>query len=91
MNDTHLRVLTRGAGDNGAVQLARPLGEVDRQLDRVVLVLLLVGAAGVALGAALGGLVARTALSPVASFRPLSVNVAGMRAHTASLPIAMPL
>ena len=68
VNGTHLRVLTRGAGDRGAVQLARPLDEVDRQLDRVVLVLLLVGAAGVALGAALGALVARTALSPVASF-----------------------
>ena len=68
MNGTHLRVLTRGAGEQGAVQLARPLDEVDRQLDRVVLVLLLVGAAGVALGAALGALVARTALSPVASF-----------------------
>ena len=68
VNGTHLRVLTRGAGGGGAVQLARPLDEVDRQLDRVVLVLLLVGAAGVALGAALGALVARTALSPVASF-----------------------
>ncbi len=68
VNGTHLRVLTRGAGEGGAVQLARPLDEVDRQLDRVVLVLLLVGAAGVALGAALGALVARTALSPVASF-----------------------
>jgi two-component system, OmpR family, sensor histidine kinase MprB len=68
VNGTHLRVLTRGAGDQGAVQLARPLDEVDRQLDRVVLVLLLVGAAGVALGAALGALVARTALAPVASF-----------------------
>ncbi len=68
VNGTHLRVLTRGASDLGAVQLARPLDEVDRQLDRVVLVLLLVGAAGVALGAALGALVARTALSPVASF-----------------------
>ena len=68
VDGTHLRVLTRGAGDRGAVQLARPLDEVDRQLDRVVLVLLLVGAAGVALGAALGAIVARTALSPVASF-----------------------
>ena len=68
VNGTHLRVLTRGAGDRGAVQLARPLDEVDRQLDRVVLVLLLVGAAGVALGAALGALVARTALAPVSSF-----------------------
>ena len=65
VNGTHLRVLTRGAGEQGgAIQLARPLDEVDRQLDRVLLVLLLVGAAGVALGAALGALVARTALSP---------------------------
>jgi two-component system, OmpR family, sensor histidine kinase MprB len=68
VNGTHLRVLTRGAGASGAVQVARPLDEVDRQLDRVLVVLLLVGAAGVALGAALGALVARTALSPVASF-----------------------
>jgi two-component system sensor histidine kinase MprB len=68
VRDTHLRVLTRGAGDRGAIQLARPLDEVDRQLDRVLLVLLLVGAAGVALGAAMGAVVARTALAPVASF-----------------------
>jgi two-component system sensor histidine kinase MprB len=74
---THLRVLTRGAGGSGAVQLARPLDEVDRQLDRVVLVLLLVGAAGVALGAALGALVARTALSPVASFTRRTEELAG--------------
>ncbi len=68
VNGTHLRVLTRGAGPGGAVQVARPLSEVDRQLDRVLVVLMLVGAAGVALGAALGALVARTALAPVASF-----------------------
>jgi two-component system, OmpR family, sensor histidine kinase MprB len=68
VNGTHLRVLTRGAGSRGAVLVARPLGEVDRQLDRVLVVLVLVGAAGVALGAALGALVARTALLPVASF-----------------------
>jgi two-component system sensor histidine kinase MprB len=68
VNGTHLRVLTRGGGPSGAVQVARPLSEVDRQLDRVLVVLMLVGAAGVALGAALGALVARTALAPVASF-----------------------
>ena len=87
VNDTHLRVLTRGAGASGAIQLARPLDEVDRQLDRVVLVLLLVGAAGVALGAALGALVARTALSPVASFTRRTEELAGdgdpsQRIHT---------
>jgi two-component system, OmpR family, sensor histidine kinase MprB len=87
VNDTHLRVLTRGAGAIGAVQLARPLDEVDRQLDRVVLVLLLVGAAGVGLGVALGALVARTALSPVASFTRRTEELAGhgdtsQRIHT---------
>ena len=52
VSGTHLRVLTRGARRRrGAIQVARPLDEVDRQLDRVLLVLLLVGAAGVALGA----------------------------------------
>ena len=64
----HLRVLTRGLGDVGAIQVARPLDEVDRQLDRILLVLIFVGAAGVALGAGLGALVARTALAPIAKF-----------------------
>ena len=77
VHGTHLRVLTRGAGDQGAVQLARPLDEVDRQLDRVVLVLLVVGALGVLLGAGLGALVARTALSPVASFTRRTEELAG--------------
>jgi two-component system, OmpR family, sensor histidine kinase MprB len=65
---THLRVLTRALPNGGAIQMARPLDEVDRQLDRVLLVLLLVGAAGVALGAALAALVARTALAPIGRF-----------------------
>jgi two-component system, OmpR family, sensor histidine kinase MprB len=64
----HLRVLTRGLGAAGAVQVARPLDEVDRQLDRILLVLLFVGAAGVALGAGLGAVVARAALGPIARF-----------------------
>jgi two-component system, OmpR family, sensor histidine kinase MprB len=64
----HLRVLTRGLGSAGAIQVARPLDEVDRQLDRILLVLLFVGAAGVALGAGLGAVVARTALAPIARF-----------------------
>ena len=68
MNGTHLRVLTRGAGDNGAVQVARPLDEVDRQLDRVLLVLMLGRRGGVALrrGPRRPGGADRA--SPVASF-----------------------
>jgi two-component system, OmpR family, sensor histidine kinase MprB len=65
----HLRVLTSALpGGRGALQAARPLDEVDRQLDRIVLVLLIVGASGVALGAGLGALVARTALGPIEGF-----------------------
>jgi two-component system, OmpR family, sensor histidine kinase MprB len=68
VDGVHLRVLTRGIGNAGAIQVARPLDEVDRQLDNILLVLLFVGAAGVALGAGLGFVVARAALAPVARF-----------------------
>jgi two-component system sensor histidine kinase MprB len=77
VNGTHLRVLTRAIPNRGAVQVARPLDEVDRQLDRVLLVLLLVGAAGVALGAALAAVVARTALAPIGRFTRRTEELAG--------------
>jgi two-component system sensor histidine kinase MprB len=64
----HVRVLTYALPRGGALQVARPLDEVDRQLDRILLVLVFVGAAGVALGAGLGALVARTALAPIERF-----------------------
>jgi two-component system, OmpR family, sensor histidine kinase MprB len=69
VDGVHLRVLTTALPrGQGALQVARPLDEVDRQLDRIVLVLLVVGASGVALAAGLGAIVARTALAPVARF-----------------------
>ena len=77
VNGTHLRVLTRALPDRGAIQVARPLDEVDRQLDRVLLVLILVGAAGVALGAALAAVVARTALAPIGRFTRRTEELAG--------------
>jgi two-component system sensor histidine kinase MprB len=64
----HLRVLTTGLGELGAVQVARPLGEVDSVLHRVLLILLVMSAGGIALGAAMGGGVARAALAPVRRF-----------------------
>jgi two-component system sensor histidine kinase MprB len=76
-NGVHVRVLTSALpGGRGALQVARPLDEVDRQLDQIVLVLVLVGAAGIALGAGLGALVARTALAPVARFTRRSEELA---------------
>jgi two-component system sensor histidine kinase MprB len=65
---THLRVLTIGVAPDAAVQIARPLDETDRVLHRVLLILVVFGAAGVALAAALGGVIARAALAPIARF-----------------------
>ena len=62
---THLRVFTFAYGPDAAVQVARPLTEVDESLRRIGLVLLLIAAGGVVLAAGLGLVVARAALSPV--------------------------
>ena len=61
----HLRVLTFPYGPGGAVQVARPLTEVDQSLDRIGLFLLLIAAGGVVVAAGLGLVVARAALAPV--------------------------
>jgi two-component system sensor histidine kinase MprB len=77
VSGTHLRVMTQALPGRGAIQVARPLSEVDRQLDRVLLVLVIVGAAGVALGAVLAGGVARTALAPIGRFTRRTEEIAG--------------
>jgi two-component system, OmpR family, sensor histidine kinase MprB len=65
---THLRVLAQGAGRYGAVQVALPLTQVDDALSHQLLLLVVIAAAGIALAALLGLLVARTALAPIARF-----------------------
>jgi two-component system sensor histidine kinase MprB len=72
----HLLVYTAGIGDRGAIQVARPLDEVDSELDRVLIILVLVGAAGIALAAALGLLVSHTALAPIARFTSRTEHLA---------------
>jgi two-component system sensor histidine kinase MprB len=64
----HLRVLTTPDADGGAVQVARPLSEVDHVLSRLRFVLVAIGIAGIVLAALLGAVVARAALSPVTRF-----------------------
>ena len=63
-----MRVLTRGTEGGGAVQIARPLDEVDSQLNRLLVALAVLGAVGIALGVGLGALVARAALVPIGRF-----------------------
>jgi two-component system sensor histidine kinase MprB len=68
VDGVHVRVLTSAIPGGGAIQVARPLTEVDHALSRLRFVLVVVGLAGIALAAGLGALVARTALAPVARF-----------------------
>jgi two-component system, OmpR family, sensor histidine kinase MprB len=62
-----VRVLTfRYPFDEGlAIQIIRPLAEVDQSLRRIGLFLLLIAGTGIAAAGGLGFVVARAALSPV--------------------------
>jgi two-component system sensor histidine kinase MprB len=64
----HLRMLVTGVGKFGALAVALPLNQVDKTLHSQLLLLLVIGAAGIVLAAALGILVARTALTPITRF-----------------------
>jgi two-component system, OmpR family, sensor histidine kinase MprB len=61
---THVRMITFPL-PGGAVQVVRPLTEVDHTLNRVETWLILIAGGGIAIAAALGMLVARAALAPV--------------------------
>jgi two-component system, OmpR family, sensor histidine kinase MprB len=78
--DTHVRILTIPYAAPGyAVQIARPLTEVDESLDRLRTILILVALGGVGLAAALGLVVARTALAPVRRLTRATEDVAATR------------
>ena len=70
---SHLRLITvpvtlqlaNGQTTTGAVELARPLGQVDSILSNLRLMLLILCAAGIALAAMLGRLAARRVLAPL--------------------------
>jgi len=64
VHDTHVRMITF-AVPGGAVQIVRPLTEVDHTLGRVRTWLILIAGGGIAIAAALGLIVSRAALAPV--------------------------
>ncbi len=68
VDGSHIRVLATGIGWRGALLVALPLKEVDQALSNELLLLIGIGAGGIALAALLGILVARTALAPIARF-----------------------
>ena len=65
VNGIHLRILAEPFGKGRALQFAQPLTEVDDLLSRLRLILVLVDAAGIALAALLGMLVAGAAVRPL--------------------------
>ncbi|HKC22117.1 MAG TPA: HAMP domain-containing sensor histidine kinase [Gaiellaceae bacterium] len=67
VNGVHFRIVTfpYELQPGIAVQIARPLTEIDHSLGRIENYLILIGGTGIAIAAALGLLVARAALTPV--------------------------
>lgn len=79
VDGTHLLVLTIGLDTQlgaSAIQVARPLDEVDSVLERAALALVLITTLGIVLAALLGRLVARVALRPVAKFTDEAEEIA---------------
>lgn len=63
--DTHVRVLTFPIDVDAAVQILRPLDEVDGTLEQLRTFLILIALAGIGLAVALGLIVSRAAVAPV--------------------------
>jgi two-component system sensor histidine kinase MprB len=75
VNGVHVRVLTFPYVPRVAVEIARPLTEVDHSLGRIRNLLFLIAAGGIAIAAALGLLVSRAALAPVRRLTAATENV----------------
>ena len=71
-----LRVLTEPLATGGAIQVARSLEDTDHTLNTLVIILALVSAGGIGLAAALGPVVARTALAPAGEVSAAAEEVA---------------
>ncbi|GIU95246.1 MAG: two-component sensor histidine kinase [Gaiellaceae bacterium] len=75
----HVRVLAFAYGPDAAVQVARPLSEVDASLERLGLFLLVIAAGGVAFAALLGLVVSGAALAPVRRLTQAAERVTATR------------
>jgi two-component system sensor histidine kinase MprB len=75
VNGTHVRMVTFPYTPGFAVQIARPLTEVDHSLGRIKNLLILIAGGGIAIAAALGLAVSRAALAPVRRLTTAAENV----------------
>ncbi|HEV8248400.1 MAG TPA: HAMP domain-containing sensor histidine kinase [Gaiellaceae bacterium] len=79
VGDVHVRVYSAQVGNGIAVQVARPLDEVDHTLHRLGLYLLFIGVAGIGIASALGLLVAQATLRPVGQLTSVAEEVTETR------------
>lgn len=77
----HLRVLTAPLRGGGAVEIARPLDEIESTLNGLILLLGAITAGGIALAAVLGGVLARTSLAPIRRFTARTEQIAAEHEH----------
>jgi two-component system sensor histidine kinase MprB len=75
----HVRVYSSQVAEGVAVQVARPLDEVDHTLHRIGLYLLFIGLGGIALASALGLLVGQATLRPVGQLTSVAEEVTETR------------
>ena len=76
---SHLRIYTAQVKEGQAIQVARPLGEVDDTLGDLALILAVVSLAGIGLAGALGYFVSRAAIAPVERLQRAAERVATTR------------
>ncbi len=75
----HVRVYSAQVGEGLAVQVARPLGEVDHTLHRLRTYLLIIGLIGVGIAGGLGLIVGQAALRPVGQLTEVAEEVTTTR------------
>ena len=86
VDNSHLRIRIIPLGSGVALELARPLDEVDAILNRLSLILLVVVLGGILLAAALGLLITRAALRPVHALTTTVEQVTRTRDLTRRVP-----
>jgi two-component system, OmpR family, sensor histidine kinase MprB len=75
----HLRIYTAQLDKGQAIEIARPLDEVDSNLSQLALILALACVGGIILGGGLGYIVSRAAVAPVEKLRRAAEQVASTR------------
>ena len=86
VDGTHVRVYTAPGPRGDAIQVARPLSEVDASLSRLRWILLFVAVGGVGVAGGLGFAVSRTALAPVTQLTDTAEHVARTQDLSHRLP-----